>query len=277
MTNITTFTDKTFLCNDRAVSKIYQLRKIVNNEVSCENVFDKSDILFRSKLSEISIDGVVSPTFQSLCLAFEPFKVNFNKAGATAQDLLLLQNKINTINAIIGTSTTDADNVVNTVSELLAVFTNFPELPTMLTVLNAKQDKITKTNVICRGKTAQALASNTWNLLRTWVEISDLGNNFNPLTGVFTCVNAGIYSFSTGNASNIPASQYYGMAIRKNGTQLYNDLRYSGIAGIYYCSLAGTIELAVGDTLVSTFFKGGPGGVLDTVSAGNSWFTINQL
>lgn len=58
-----------------------------------------------------------------------------------------LQQAINNINLIIGSSNPDADNIVNTVSELMAVFANFPELPTILSILNNKQNKTDNANL----------------------------------------------------------------------------------------------------------------------------------
>jgi hypothetical protein len=139
-------------------------------------------------------------------------------------------------------------------------------------------EKQNRVNIICRNKLTQSLVANSWSALTGWVKIQDSNNNLNNTSGVFTAPRTGTYFFTLGNACQIPANQYYGLAIRKNSSQqLYNDLRYSGSSGIYYFSICGSIELNLGETITGYLYKGGNGNVNDVVTASNSWFTINEV
>jgi hypothetical protein len=150
-------------------------------------------------------------------------------------------------------------------------FTQLGSSPTTIPSL------INRASVICRNKTTQSLPSNTWTVLSLWTEIEDATNSFDATTGTFTAPRTGKYFFSVGNACTIPANQYYGIAIRKNSIQLYNDLKYSGIAGIYYPHVSSVIELQAGDSLLFIFFKGGPGNSNDVPSISNSWVSIQEV
>jgi C1q domain len=127
--------------------------------------------------------------------------------------------------------------------------------------------------VVCRGKTAQSITS--WTTLTNWIEIQDLTNSFDPITGIFVAPRTGIYAFSVGDGLVNPVGSYIGLSIVKNGVQFYNVLDNTPNAGIQYKGLSGTIELAAGDSLSPRAYHAVASN--DAPSASNSWFTITEV
>ena len=75
----------------------------------------------------------------------------------------------------------------------------------------------------------------------------------------------------------MPATNYYGQCIYLNGTtQLYNALVQSASIAAQYIQTNGIVELTAGQTLEARTYNGGAA-VNDSVSASNSWFTINEI
>jgi C1q domain len=127
--------------------------------------------------------------------------------------------------------------------------------------------------VICRGKTAQFITG--WATLTNWIEVQDLTNSFDPITGIFVAPRSGIYAFSVGDGLINPVGSYIGLSIIKNGVQMYNVLDSTPNANIQYKGLSGTIELAAGDTFSPRAYHASASN--DNPSASNSWFTITEV
>jgi hypothetical protein len=132
---------------------------------------------------------------------------------------------------------------------------------------------IQRVALICRGKVTQSI--NSWVTLTNWTEVQDLTNSFDPVAGIFTAPRTGTYNFGLGDGLQNPISNYIGLAIIKNGIQLYNLLLTTNSASIQYLALSGSCELAAGDTVSPRGYHASAAS--DAPSASNSWFTITEI
>lgn len=116
---------------------IYTINQTLNSQnSSISDLYDEITNLQNqifTKIEEAPIDGVTYGRKDGVWVVVNDI------ATVTTP----LQNAIDAINAIIGSSNPDANNIVDTVTEVLSIFQNYPEGSNLLLALANKVDKIT--------------------------------------------------------------------------------------------------------------------------------------
>jgi hypothetical protein len=97
--------------------------------------------------------------------------------------------------------------------------------------------------------------------IRSYTEVFDRGNNFDPTTGIFTAPASGIYYFSFHQLINNTSVGEFRVSLMKNNDEYHRTILYksaSGFGGVFQTiAIDGHIELATGNT-VSVYYMSGP-------------------
>lgn len=135
--------------------------------------------------------------------------------------------------------------------------------------------------VIADTPTAQSIPNNSSTIVTNWVERTDLNNNFNPVTGVFTAPRLGKYT--------VTAMITYANAAFAAGSEATVVVHVNGVqarAGRFEIPVAGTmvfssppspfpLYLNAGDTVDIRAYQNS-GAAVNTSSSTNTWVTIEE-
>ena len=92
-------------------------------------------------------------------------------------------------------------------------------------------------------------------IIKSYTEVFDRGNNFNPVTGVFTAPAPGIYYFTFHHLLPTASTGDFRVALTKNDDEYHRTILHKG-AGFVTIAVDGHIQLQTGDTVSAKYISG---------------------